>query len=82
LTAGLKGLNSRGKGGKVNWKVGLEGVKKGAVKAIKCKAAQKAVRLAAKKVSKHIFGISFQSIRDVWIELHPSMEDGGDEENV
>jgi len=57
LTEGLKGLNSRTKGGKVNWKGGLEDVKKGAVKAIKRKAAQEAVRLAGKKVRKDIFGI-------------------------
>ena len=59
LTEGLKGLNSRTKRGKVNWKGGLEGVKKGALKAIKRKAAQEAVRLAAKKKEerKDIFGI-------------------------
>ena len=50
LTEGLKGLNSRTKGGKVNWKGG-------AVKAMKRKAAQEGVRLAAKKVRKDIFGI-------------------------
>jgi len=56
LSAGLKGLNSRTKSGKVNWKGGLEGVKKGALKAIKHKAVQEAARLTAKKVRKDIFG--------------------------
>ena len=57
LTEGLKGLNSRTKSGKVNWKGGLAGVKKGAVKAIKRKAAQEVARLTAKKVRKDIFGL-------------------------
>jgi len=56
LTAGLKGLNSRTKSGKVNWKGGLEGVKKGALKSLKRKAAQEVSRLTAKKVRKDIFG--------------------------
>jgi len=55
LTAALKGLNSRIKSGKVNWKGGLEGVKKGALKAIKRKAVQEAAHLTAKKVRKDIF---------------------------
>jgi len=62
LTQGLKGLNLRMKSGKVNWKGGLEGVKKGAMKAIKRKAAREAVCLAAKKVRKDIFG-SMESLR-------------------
>jgi len=56
LSAGLKGLNSRTKSGKVNWKGGLEGVKKGALKTLKRKAAQEVARLTAKKVRKDIFG--------------------------
>jgi len=52
LTAGLKGLNSRTKSGKVNWK----GVKKGALKSLKRKGAQEVARLTAKKVRKDIFG--------------------------
>ena len=56
LTAGLKGLNKRTKSGKVNWKGGLEGVKKGALKSLKRQAAQEVARLTAKKVRKDIFG--------------------------
>ena len=76
LTEGLKGLNSRTKSGKVNWKGGLEGVKKGALKAIKRKAAQEAVRLTAKKARKDIFGLRFQSIQDAWIDFHPPFYGG------
>ena len=56
LKTGLKGLNTHTKSGKVNWKGGLEGVKKGALKSLKRKAAQEVARLTAKKVRKDIFG--------------------------
>lgn len=37
---GLKGLNAGGKGGKPNWKGGLQGVKRGAKRSVKRKAEQ------------------------------------------
>lgn len=54
---GLKGLNAGGKGKKPNWKGGLQGVKKGATRAVKRKAEQELRRLVTKKVRKDLFGV-------------------------
>ena len=54
--AGVKGLNSRGKGKKPNWKGALEGIKTGVAWSVKRKAQQELSRLAVKKVKKDLFG--------------------------
>ena len=54
--AGVKGLNSRGKGKKPNWKGALEGIKTGVARSVKRKAQQELSRLAVKKVRKDLFG--------------------------
>ena len=54
--AGVKGLNSRGKGKKPNWKGALEGIKIGVARSVKHKAQQELSRLAVKKVRKDLFG--------------------------
>ena len=53
VTAGLKGLNLRGKGKAPNWKGALEGIKMG----VKREAQQELRRLVKnKKVRKDLFG--------------------------
>ena len=54
--AGVKGLNSRGKGKKPNWKAAFEGIKTGVARSVKRKAQQELSRLAVKKVKKDLFG--------------------------
>ena len=54
--AGVKGLNSRGKGKKPNWKGALEGIKTGVARSVKRKAQQELSRLVVKKVRKDLFG--------------------------
>jgi len=55
--AGLKGLNAGAAGGKLNWKGGLAGVKRGATRAIKRKAQQEIKKLVTKRVKKDLFGL-------------------------
>ena len=54
---GLKGLNAGAAGGKLNWKGGLAGVKRGATRAVKRKAQQEIKKLVAKRVKKDLFGL-------------------------
>ena len=54
--AGVKGLNSRGKGKKPNWKAAFERIKTGVARSVKRKAQQELSRLAVKKVKKDLFG--------------------------
>ena len=54
--AGLKGLNSGGKGKNPNWKAALEGIKTGVARSVKRKARQELGRLTVKKVKKDLLG--------------------------
>ena len=53
---GLKGLNAGGKGKNPNWKGGLQGLKRGAVRSVKRKADQELKTLLTKKVRRDLFG--------------------------
>ena len=53
---GLKGLNAGGKGKNLNWKAGLQGVKRGATRSVKLKADQELKGILTKKVRRDLFG--------------------------
>ena len=54
---GLKGLKSGGKGGKLNWKGALAGLKRGAIRSGKRKATEEFQRfLGSKRKRRDLFG--------------------------